>query len=155
MAKDRNARLRRARVPRDLMREGGRTYLDHQTGLWFEDYFRRFVSDGKCDDAANESGVWTYLPIGWTALEARYRELPRFARRYLGLHSWLYRRVGRVATGCCLEHEKVFTVCQHARGVEIDRRVRKPENLLVFSCGGNGHVPLPLICDKRDILPVA
>jgi hypothetical protein len=143
--------INRARVPHDLVREGGRTYLEHQTGLWFEDYFRRFVNGWSGEHTEIFRGGWAYLPIGWTALEARYRALPRFARKYLGLHSWLYRRVDRVAAACCARHPNVFTVCQHARGVEIDRRVRRPDKLLVFSCGGSGHVPLPLICDKRDV----
>jgi hypothetical protein len=95
---------------------------------------------GASTPAAAGGDDWMCLPIGWTALEARYREMPRFLRKYLGVHSLLYRRLGRLTARLCAHNRRVFTVCQHYRGVEVDRRVKRPENLLVFSCGGNGQV---------------
>lgn len=134
-------------LPSDLIRESADRYLEHQSGLLLEDHFRRWIRERPA--GAPEEG-WDYLPAGWTALESRYRALPRPLRKYLGLGKFLYNRLNRVVRRTCLRRRRVFTVCQHARGVEIDRRVHCPANLLVFSSGGTGHIPLPLLCDKRE-----
>lgn len=136
-------------VPGNLLRESSDAYLERQNGLFIEDYFRRWMRKNS-GDLENNGLEWNYLPIGWTALESRYRGLPRPLRKYFGLGSLLYKRLNRKLAGACAGRGRVFTVCQHARGVEIDKRVHRPENLLVFSCGGTGHIPLPLLCDKCD-----
>ena len=137
------------KVPSDLTREHKSAYLEHQVGLLMEDYFRRWIIRHAAGKSMSDP-TWSYIPIGWSSIAYRYRLISRPLRKYLGLDSILYRRLNKVAALACAGRDRVFTVCQHADGVEFHRRVRVPGNMLVFSCGGTGHVPLPLLCDKRD-----
>ena len=95
------------------------------------------------DQKTRDSIHRTYIPVFWTYV---YEQKNSKQKRQM-LQRWLLEN---------LDPEKQYwTIIKQADGILEDL----PENVLVYSAGGQGDIPIPLLCDflphhktKRDIL---
>jgi hypothetical protein len=135
-------------VPKRYREVPSDDYLPHQKGELIEDYARRIL--GSRRPGSGRGGEWAYLPVAWTAFENRQRRIPHWVKKYFGWNSWTFRLFNSRVQAAVARAERCFTVCQHDLGIHINKHVRAPDNLLIFSSGGVGDVPLPLLCDPRS-----
>ena len=102
-------------------------YPPHQKGEMLEYQFYDYFNENQ-----NEiSDTYTYLPVMWTNLYANFRSNKGL------VHS----RVRKEILPLLNPNGKYFTIVQSAKGIEMPL----PKNVLIFSQGGVGDVPLPLI----------
>lgn len=141
-------------VPHEFQKLERHSYLEHQE-------INTIETNAAEQLAKNAPSInWSYLPVFWTSYAARCNEAPRWMRKWFGTTSWRMKHLHRF----CIQQVQtspypVFTVVQHAEGLHLHKHLDIASQLLVFSAGGKGDIPLPLLCKprprptcKRDLL---
>ena len=103
-------------------------YLDY-CGPWIENYFFNYWHYREQELLQNRLIKRVYMPIFWTdyyvkhGLNKKHDAIQKFIDQKLNLE------------------QKYFTVVQNDDGI----LEQLPDNILIFSSGGRGHIPIPLI----------
>lgn len=103
------------------------TYPSHQKGPLIEEYFYNSYGDIECS--------FNYLPIFWTNIYTIMAKYPK-KKPPISLQEII---------DSLDKKKKYFAIVQHDNGIQEDM----PDNVLIFSSGGKGHIPIPLLCDAH------
>jgi hypothetical protein len=94
--------------------------------------------------AADWQHSWTYLPVHWTSYACQLslrRRLPRW---------WGVKALNRWLDDNLRPDVPYFTVSQHDDGLSLRGRVAPSQPIFEWNCGGQGDLPLPLVCDPHE-----
>lgn len=120
------------------------SYPGHQVSPMIEEFASEYFKKHEL------VGDWIFLDVWWTSFHANSRLLPKWRKKWLGEKKRRYNNLGQWLRRVIDPDKRYFTICQDAQGVEFDQLIRLPDNVLVFSAGGVGNVPVPLLCDLYD-----
>lgn len=129
------------RAPDSFRKDFNFPYPDHQRSAMIEEYASNFF------EANLVPAGWIYLDLWWSSYHSNARQLPKWRKKWLKENKRRYRSLTRWLRRELDPDTRYFTVCQDDRGVEFQRGVDVPENVFVFSAGGVGDLPIPLLCD--------
>jgi len=119
------------KVPKKFHKKCPKPYPPHQKGMVIEEAMHDFIKKNK----VRKKSEFIYIPLYWTNIYA-------IRNCYLKPQD----DIQEFLDG--LEHShKYFTVVQNDDGIHES----VPDNVLIFSAGGNGHIPVPLTCDRHKI----
>ena len=133
--------IKRLKVP-DSFQPPSHTYAGYR-GPWIENYFFEYWCRHEKEIINDAKVQHIYIPIFWTDYYVKH-----------GLHK-PHHEIQEYLDSKLEQDKKYFTIVQNADGI----LEKLPENVLLFSCGGKGGVPIPLLKQpltqgnkKRDIL---
>ena len=93
---------------------------------------------------------WSYLPIWWTNFDICSRNQKRWLKKLFGIGSRRAKKLNRVVDRRVGSSRfPVFTVAQHDDGIHIHKALSPRDDILVFSAGGTGDIPIALLCERR------
>lgn len=121
-------------------------YPSHQLSSGIESFAADYFSSKPIEG-------WVYLPIRWTELAFLYQNQPLWKKKYLNATSRKVKALNNYYKSVVrFSNLRVFTIVQHACGLNFHKHINQSDDIFVFACGGNGDVPLPLLCDKRKAI---
>jgi len=115
---------KRLKVPNDFQPPPCSYY--GYSGPWIENYFFVYWCKHEKEILADSKINRIYIPIFWTDYYSKH-EPPSF-------------KIQHYLDTCLSKDKKYFTVVQYASGIQENIR----DNVLVFSAGGIGDIPIPL-----------